>query len=143
MKKTSVFLKSFLYASVAVSLLLLAAKELGWMGTETWQLSVKTEFYVNITLELLTLCNIPLALRLFKWRAISAQLYANKEKALLKWGSIRMALLCVPMVANTLFYTFTGKAAYFYMAVILFICLAFVYPSMARCVAEVTPQENK
>ena len=143
MKKTSVFLKSFLYVSVAVSLLLLAAKELGWMGTETWQLSIKTEFYINIVLELLTLCNIPLALRLFKWRPISAQLYDQKEKALLKWGSIRMALLCVPMVANTLFYTFTGKAAYFYMAVILFICLAFVYPSMARCVAEVTPQENK
>ena len=143
MKKTSVFLKSFLYVSVAVSLLLLAAKELGWMGTETWQLSIKTEFYINIVLELLTLCNIPLALRLFKWRPISAQLYNQKEKALLKWGTIRMALLCVPMVANTVFYTFTGKAAYFYMAVILFICLAFVYPSMARCVAEVTPQENK
>ena len=126
-----------------LSLLLLAAKELGWVGTETWKLSVKTEFYVNIVLELLTLCNIPLALRLFKWSAISTQLYEKKEKALLKWGTIRMALLCVPMVANTLFYTFTGKAAYFYMAVILFICLAFVYPSMARCVAEVTPQENK
>ena len=126
-----------------LSLLLLAAKELGWVGTETWKLSVKTEFYVNIVLELLTLCNIPLALRLFKWSAISTQLYEKKEKALLKWGTIRMALLCVPMVANTVFYTFTGKAAYFYMAVILFICLAFVYPSMARCVAEVTPQENK
>ena len=99
MKKTSVFLKSFLYASVAVSLVLLAAKELGWMGTETWKLSVKTEFYVNIVLELLTLCNIPLALRLFKWSPISTQLYEKKEKALLKWGTIRMALLCVPMVA--------------------------------------------
>lgn len=143
MKKTSVILKSFLFSSVALCIVLLLIAEFGRSVIGKWDIPPIAEFYINIVLELVTLCFIPLALRLFKFKRISQSLGKNREKALLKWGCIRMAMLCLPMIANMILFALTDKAAYFYMAVILFLCLFFIYPSMARCVAEVTPQEHQ
>ena len=60
-----------------------------------------------------------------------------REKALLRWGSLRMLMLCVPMVINTLCYYLFMNVAFAYMAIILFICLFLVYPSLDRCYSEI------
>ena len=97
----------------------------------------KTEFYLLTFMELLTIAMIPLALRLFKFRKVKAQLAEQRENALTKWGVIRMDMLCIPLFINVVLYYVYQHAAFGYLAIILFLCLFFVYPSKARCQAEV------
>ncbi len=94
-------------------------------------------FIVLSLMELATICLIPLALRLFKFKAVSRRLGVNGANALLEWGSLRMAMLCLPLVANTLLYYLFMDVAFGYMAFICIVCLTFIYPSTARCANEV------
>ena len=49
-------------------------------------------------------------------------------------------MLCLPMLLNTLFYYMFGfSVAFGYMAIVLFLCLFMIYPSMKRCEYEVQP----
>lgn len=93
------------------------------------------EFVLLMVMELLTLCIIPVALRLMKFGIVAKSM--NSPKALLRWGGLRIAMLCVPMVANTLLYYLYMNVAFGYMGIILLLCLAFVLPTKARCYAEI------
>jgi hypothetical protein len=66
----------------------------------------------------------------------------GKAIALRKWGVLRLSMLEVPLLANTLFYYIYMNTTFGYMAIILLICLAFVYPSMNRCLADVENTEE-
>ena len=46
-------------------------------------------------------------------------------------------MLTVPMVVNTLLYYLFMNVAFGYLAIILALCIFFVFPSMSRCEAEV------
>lgn len=94
------------------------------------------EFLVTILMELLTLASVPLALKLFHFRRIRRDLVIRKESSLLRWGFIRLSMLSVLLVANTLLYYIYMCTAFGYMALIIVICLPFVYPSMDRCLTE-------
>lgn len=98
------------------------------------------QFLVTLTMELVTVCFIPLALYLFKIGFVSKALKTEGEgKAgkLLLWGSVRMMTLCLPMLLNTVcYYLFGFQVSFGYMAIILFLCLFMVYPSIDRCVSE-------
>ena len=62
-------------------------------------------------------------------------------EALLSWGSLRLLMLCVPMVLNTLLYYMYMNVAFGYMGIILFLCLFFVMPTKARCESEVAKRD--
>ena len=94
------------------------------------------EFIVTTLMELLTLASVPLALKLFRFHHIHEDLATRKEPALRKWGLIRLSLLSVLLIANTLLYYIYMNTAFGYMALIILICLPFVYPSMDRCLTE-------
>ena len=106
---------------------------MGFLNTDE-----KSDFLIAIILEITTICVIPMALRLFKFGKIHRALVKGKENALAKWGTLRLLLLCVPFVANALCYCLYENPAFAYMAIMLFICLFFVFPSMERCVSETT-----
>lgn len=95
------------------------------------------EFILLTAMELLTVCTVPLAMRLFKFSFVNRAIDSMPEQGLLFWGTIRMLLVCIPVVFNMLFYYLTSlKVAFFYMAVIGIICLIFINPTMRRCLAE-------
>ena len=102
----------------------------------------KTEFGVAILLEMITICVIPLALWMFKMGRIHQALVKGKEKALARWGTIRLLLLCIPFVANALCYWLFMAPTFAYMAIMLFISLFFIFPSMERCVVETTETQE-
>ena len=102
----------------------------------------QVEFVMTIVMELLTLGQIWLALRLFKLKMVKQDFIARKEVALRKWGVLRLLLLDIPLLFNALFYEIFLNASFGYLAIILLPCQVFVYPSLARCEAEVT-LENK
>lgn len=94
------------------------------------------QYVFQIVLELLTLAVIPSSLYLFKTKKVEGQLHTLGEKALLRWGSIRMLALGIPLMANTFLYYRFMSVAFGYMAIILFLSMFFVFPSKARCRVE-------
>ena len=94
------------------------------------------EFLITSMMELLTLAVIPLSLKLFKFTRVHADLVSRKAEALRKWGLLRLLMLLVPLLVNTLLYYAYANVAFGYMAIILVIVLPFVYPSMERCQSE-------
>ena len=102
----------------------------------------QVEFVMIVIMELLSLGQIWLALRLFKFKMVKQDLITRKEVALRNWGVLRLLLLDIPMFFNALFYEIFLNTTFGYLTIILLICQAFVYPSLTRCEAEVTP-ENK
>lgn len=96
----------------------------------------QAEFVAAVTMEILTIALIPLALKLFRLRAVSSRLHRQGAEALLRFGLLRLAMLTVPMMANTLLYYLFMNVAFGYLAIILALCLFFVFPTAARCEAE-------
>lgn len=95
------------------------------------------EFILLTAMEIVTICAIPAALRLFRFGFVRRAIEASPERGLLKWGVVRLDLLCGTMTANTLFYYLTPlDVAFAYMAIICLISLVFVNPTMKRCLYE-------
>ena len=99
-------------------------------------------YVITVAMEFLTISVIPLALKLFSFKAIPRQLVTRKGDALLPLGTARLNMLCLPMLINTFMYYQTMAPAFGYMAIILFLCLVFVYPSVGRCEDETTEAEG-
>jgi hypothetical protein len=130
-------LLTIMLVACVISLAIIVAFEFDVLPIGAYADHVRLGFYAAVVMELVTICTIPLALRLFKFRKVRHALTSLREKALLRWGSLRMLMLCVPMMVNTLCYYLFMNVAFAYMAIILFICLFLVYPSLDRCYSEI------
>ncbi len=127
---------SLFWGSIVLAVLLAVLFETGLMPKAVWQDYASQEVMTRMIMELVTLAMIPLSLYLFKFGHVHADLLKRKEKALNLWGVLRLLMLLVPMIMNTLLYYMFMQTTYGYMAIILLICLPFVYPSLGRCKAD-------
>ncbi len=141
MKETRNFLMAVFVGALVLTGLIVLVYETGVLESGIMAEKKEPEFITLTMMEIMTLAAIYLALRLFKMEKIHQDLVGRKEVALRKWGLLRLELLDVPLIANTLFYEWYLNTTFGYMAIILLICQPFVYPSMDRCMAEVTPEE--
>ncbi len=97
----------------------------------------QADFVIMSVMELLTIVVIPVALKLFKFKSIASRLISEDSlKALNCWGQVRLLLLSVPMIVNLVCYYLFVKVGFSYLAIILFLSLFFVYPSLSRCYNE-------
>lgn len=138
MKKVQRLLLAILITTCLLVVVMAVLFEFDVLPSGILESDAKTEYIVAIILEISTLCVIPLALRLFKFGKIHQVLVKGKEKALARWGTLRLLLLCVPLLANALCFWLFMSPTFAYMAIMLFICLFFIFPSMERCVVETT-----
>lgn len=97
---------------------------------------VQGEFLAVTVMELLTICSIPVALRLFKFRKVRDIIERKKAEGLYLMALVRMALICLPMLVNTLLYYLYMAPAFGYMAIVGFISMAFITPTVKRCESE-------
>lgn len=104
--------------------------------------SKQTEFLAMTGMELTSLTGAFLGLRLFKFQKIHDELVTKKEPALLRWGILRLLILEVPMVSNTYLYYMYMNTTFGYLAIILLLCLPFVFPTQSRCIAETTEEDK-
>lgn len=109
-----------------------------------WHDNKLNEYYVAIAMELITICLIPISLRLFKFRGIKHALQSSADTAL-RQGSVRLLMLTLPMLVNCWLYYQFMNVAFGYMGIIGLLSLCFVYPSKGRCSQEtsVTSEEQK
>lgn len=137
MKRVKNILAAEMLASLLVSLIIIVLYESGTLLAGYLQDNANAEFLSVTCMEIVTICMIPLSLKMFKWKKVSASLKNDDGRALIKWGTLRMSMICIPMMLNTLFYYLFGfNVAFGYMGIIGLICLAFIYPSTSRCVNE-------
>lgn len=143
MKEVSKILKIVFWSELLPVITIVILFECGFLDPGILKGGGTGEFILLTIMELVTFGVIPLALYLFKIKRVQRDLYNRKEKALRQWGLVRMDLLSFPMIVNTLFYYLFMNVSFGYMAIILFICLFFIYPSEGRCIDEVTPEEEQ
>ncbi len=138
MERTLRLLRIFYFTPVIVSLAIVFCFETDFFvpGGLYDEYDKGTEFAVTTVMELLSICAIPLALRLFRFRRIKRALPSNPEK-LLFYGGTRLLLIMIPMTADTLLYYLYVSAAFGYLALILLLSSVFVYPSASRCKSEI------
>ena len=127
-----------MYVTVCLVLVTLVLFETGLLPQGYFAADKELEFIVVSIMELQSICLIPLALRLFKFRYVADDLKARGERALKKWGILRMDMLCIPMFLNVFFYELFLTPAFGYMAIIFAISLVFVLPTKSRCENELS-----
>ena len=142
MKKVSKQLTLVYVLLVAVAVAIVLLYECDVLESGTLADSKQTEFLAMTGMELTTLVAAFLGLRLFKFPKIHADLVSRKEPALLMWGMLRLFVLEVPMVCNTYLYYMYMNPTFGYLAIMLLLCLPFVFPSLNRCIAETTEEES-
>lgn len=141
MKRVQKILMSAVVAAIFVSAIMVVLFETDLLPCGMLKgIDASQEFVLLTVMELLTLCIIPVALRLMKFGIVAKSM--THPKALLRWGGLRIAMLCVPMVANTLLYYLYMNVAFGYMGIILLLCLAFVLPTKGRCYAEINTSDD-
>ena len=129
-------LKTLFYIGIALELLLIALYESNVLLEGAWCGNAEAEFIVMTLMQLVTVCAIPLALRLLKFSVVRQYVTSHGEHGLQKMSVLRMLLLFVPMLLNSVFYYEFVKAGFGYLAIILAISLVFIVPTQSRCASE-------
>jgi len=144
MKQTKTLLTIIFWSNFIVAALIAAVFETGILEPGLIAgMKNNGEFLVTVTFEILTLALVPLALKMFKFRRVHEALISRGAKALQRWGTLRLCILFGLLLSNTLLYYIYMSTAFGYMAIIVVLCLPFVYPTMERCLAETTEDTNE
>ncbi len=125
-----------LWLPVALCVLMAAVYELELLLPGNMAGNAALQVYLVGFMELATICLIPVALRLYKFSTVAADLHKRGHTALSQWGVMRIGMLTLPMMVNTMTYYLTLNVAPGYLAIIGLLVLPFIYPSKARCKAE-------
>ena len=101
------------------------------------------EFVVVTICELATIVLLPSALFLFRIKRIRRALKAGGTATLLRLGLVRIAMIGVPLIADTLLYYGYMSVSPAYMALMSLVVMVFIYPSETRCREEAGEEELK
>ena len=105
----------------------------------TLHTDANSDFMLTSVMEIITICSIPIALRLFKFGAIRETVRKDNSQlhsTFLAFSLVRLDMLLVPMLVNAVLYYLFMNVAFGYMAIILFLACFFVFPSQERCEKE-------
>lgn len=133
---------TFIYLFLAaLTLVVILLYEMDVLETGVMEEEKQSDFILTAVMELVSLGAAFLGLRLFKFKAVHHDLVSHKEPAMQKWGVIRLLILEVPMLIDTLLYYLYMNTTFGYLAIMLLLCLPFVFPSLNRCLAETSEEE--
>lgn len=129
-------LQLIFWIPIVLSAIIIVSGELDIIPNGILANDKQVEFVIMSMMEILTIIAIPVALKLFKFKAIANKLASDTLLHFERWGIVRLCLLNVPIVINLVcYYLFVG-AGFGYLSIILFLSLFFVYPSLSRCYNE-------
>lgn len=139
MKQVKNTLTCLFWSALALAVVIAVVYETGMLESGALAgLSANGEFIVTTMMELLTLASVPLALKLFRFKKVHNDLMTRKADALRSWGLLRLGLLTVLLIANTLlYYIYAFEAAFGYLAVMVLLSMPFILPTMSRCQSEI------
>lgn len=142
MKKVIRTLKYLFSLILLVTLLLVLVFESELLLPGFILVESKVDFVIKYIMELMTIIIIPLSLRLFKFKSVERKLATKKQHALLRWGVLRIIMLGIPMIINTILYYGFLAVEYGYLSIILLISMIFIYPSKDKSYYETRDLES-
>lgn len=142
MKKVIRTLKYLFSLILLVTLLLVLVFESELLLPGFILVESKVDFVIKYIMELMTIIIIPLSLRLFKFKSVERKLATKKQHALLRWGVLRIIMLGIPMIINTILYYGFLSVEFGYLSIILLISMIFIYPSKDKCYYETRDLES-
>ena len=119
-----------------MSLLMAVVFETSLLPVGTMAGRQHAEMLLLFLMEPLTLASIFGALYMFRIGRVSTDLKSRKADALSLWGTIRIALLGLPLMVNTLLYYLFLNTSVGSLAIMLALAMCFVYPNLSRCIAD-------
>ena len=140
MKQISKKLMIVYVVLLAIALVIMVLYETDGLEAGVFATEEQSKFLFTTLMELGSLAAAFFGLRLFKFKAIHDDLVNRKEPAMMKWGLVRLLILELPMVINTLLYYIYMNTTFGYLAIILLLCLPFVFPTLGRCLAETSEE---
>ena len=140
MKQISKKLMIVYVVLLAIALVIMVLYETDGLEAGVFATEEQSKFLFTTLMELGSLAAAFFGLRLFKFKAIYDDLVNRKEPAMMKWGLVRLLILELPMVINTLLYYIYMNTTFGYLAIILLLCLPFVFPTLGRCLAETSEE---
>lgn len=136
MEKTRNILMTCFWWWLSVALVIVALYEGEVLETGMLTEETSMEFVLTTLMELLSLAAIFVGLRMFKKKRIHDDLTTRQAAALRFWGLVRLCIIGLPLCLNVLFYYLFMNTTFGYMAIIMALCLPFVYPTLNRCLTE-------
>ena len=124
------------YSIVVTAILLVLLFENNVFSTGLYADNKPADFLFTTILEVLTICCIPLALRLIKDKTMKKYDVPRRMQIYRRKAMLRLLLLGCPLLVNTFLYYLFMNVAFGYMAIILFLACFFVFPSQERCEKE-------
>lgn len=116
------------YSTIGLALALAVLFEAAVLTVGDMAVDRQVEFVIAALMELVTLATIPVALRMFKFGFVTRRLSVGTSRSLFCLNLLRVLLLGLPLLANTLFYYVFMATPFGYMAIIILISMAFVSP---------------
>lgn len=101
--------------------------------------NTNSDFLSASIMEVITICFIPVSLRLFKFGVIRQAIKDDKTPLLNTFFAyllVRLEMLLMPMLVNAVLYYVFMNVAFGYMAIILFLSTLFIFPTQERCEQE-------
>jgi hypothetical protein len=120
------------YSIVVTAILLVLLFENNVFSTGLYADNKPADFLFTTILEVLTICCIPLALRLIKDKTMKKYDVPRRMQIYRRKAMLRLLLLGCPLLVNTFLYYLFMNVAFGYMAIILFLCLLFIIPTKER-----------
>ena len=124
------------YSIVVPAILLVLLFESNVFPTGLYADNKAADFLFTTIMEILTICCIPLALRLIKDKTMKKYDVPRRMQIYRRKAMLRLLLLGCPLLVNTFLYYLFMNVAFGYMAIILFLACFFVFPSQERCEQE-------
>ena len=134
--KINNILKIGYWGPVVISGLMIVGYESGLLMEGGLTRDNVSEYYCALVMQMVTISSIPIALMLFRLRAVRKFIQCNFLVHLNICRALRLALLLLPMMLNVYLYYQFIHPGFGYMAIICLLSSVFVYPSASRCQAE-------
>lgn len=123
------------YCLVVLAVALVVVGEMGLIELSGVDAGTEVEFCVLSAMELLTVCSLPVALKMFKLKKVTGWIGDDTERYSAA-SIVRLLMIGVPMIVDIACYYVFMSVAFAYMAIISVLCLTFVYPSDGRRLEE-------
>ena len=137
MKQAEKILTINYFIVLAFTLVIIVFGENDWLNNVGIMHDDKSsDFIMTSIMEIITICLIPVSLRLFKFKKIRNGILSDtteNHSSFISCAIVRLGMLQLPMIVNAILYYMYMNVAFGYMGIILFLVSFFIFPTVERC----------
>ena len=137
MKQAEKILTINYFIVLAFTLVIIVFGENDWLNNVGIMHDDKSsDFIMTSIMEIITICLIPVSLRLFKFKKVRNGILSDtteNHSSFIAWAIVRLGMLQLTMIVNAILYYMYMNVAFPNMGIILFLVRFFIFPTVERC----------